>query len=214
MKVTLRNVRTSFLRVWEAKPYEEGSHPRYSANILIEPGSDNDKAIRAAITATARENWGEKSKAILGAIAGDSGKFCYQDGNRKGPNGDMKETDGYEGMWWIASNRNQKDGAPALVGRGGPDDHLKEEDGILYSGCYVNATLDIYAQKGKYQGMRSTLVGLQFVSDGDSFGGAPRASANDFEALDASTEEDDGGFGNLDSAATASPAPAGDDDGF
>ncbi len=57
---------------------------------------------------------------------------------------------------------------------------LTEADGRIYAGCYVNFNVDIWAQDGQYTGIRCSLNGVQFVKDGDAFGGAaacPRTSS-------------------------------------
>ena len=49
MKLKLTNVRLAFPDLFEAKEFEAGDgKPRYSATFLVEPGSENDKAIRKA----------------------------------------------------------------------------------------------------------------------------------------------------------------------
>lgn len=210
VKVKLTKARLSFPELWEATQFEagKGKH-RYDASFLVEPGSENDKEIRAAIKEAANEAWGEKAKAKVKQLAGDSGKFCYQDG-------DLKEYDGYAGNWCLTTHRNQDQGAPAIVGRGGKNDVLTAASGKPYAGCYVNATVEIWAQKGQYPGMRATLIGVQFVEDGDAFAGTP-ASADDFDQLDAS-EDDDDDFGSVDETEVVDPEGGNDnpddDDGF
>lgn len=64
-------------------------------------------------------------------------------------------------------------------------------DGRPYSGCYVNAKVQIWAQKDKYVGVRCTLVSVQFVKDGDAFGGGGPATADGFEAVEDTDENFD-----------------------
>jgi len=175
MKVILNNVRLSFPKLWTPEAFEEGNTPRYGCNVLVEPGSDNDKAIRGAIAAVAEEKHGAKAKAFLDGVHGHSGKFCYQDGNGK-----ADKYEGYAGMWSLAANRNADQGAPKVVDL--DKTPLGEGSGKPYAGCYVNVSVDIWCQTGKYAGIRCTLVAVQFVKDGDAFAGAP-ASADDFDDL-------------------------------
>lgn len=174
-KVILKNVTLAHESVWEPTDYQNDGNFKYGAILLIEKDSANDKAIRAAINAAAVEAWGEQAIATLRRISSDKTTFCYRDG-------DIKKNENYHGMWFISANRPTKNGRPGLCGPGGPTDRLTQESGKPYSGCVVNASLDVYGQKGKNEGMRCGIVGLQFVTDGEPFSGSP-ASVNDFEPL-------------------------------
>lgn len=174
MKIKLNNVRLSFPNLFKPVAFEPGAPERYDATYLVEPGSENDKAIRAAIKSVATEKFGKKAEAILGSIKGNTNKFCYLDGN-------LKEYDGYEGMYYLACHRKAKDGPPYVCDEN--RNQLSENAGKPYAGCYVNATVDIYAQGDQYTGIRAGIVGVQFAGDGDAFGGTSKGSADDFDDL-------------------------------
>lgn len=175
MKVKLQKVRLSFPDIWEAVEYETGDgKPRFNATFLIEPGSENDKAIRAAIKEVAVDTWGKKADAKLKEFEGVSNKYCYLDGN-------TKEYEGYADRWYLSCHRREKDGRPLIIDR--QRNPLTQADGKPYAGCYVNATVEIYAQEGQNQGIRASFAGIQFHSDGDAFTGNRPASADDFEDL-------------------------------
>jgi len=93
-------------------------------------------------------------------------------------------------MKFVAAHRQAKDGAPKIYGIDGKT-LLKETDGIIYGGCYVNAILDFYAQSGENPGMRCSLVGVQFLRDGPAFSGSS-VSAGDFEDHSAKGDDLDG----------------------
>lgn len=175
MKVILKNVRLAFPDLFEPVPFDQNGAPRYSANFLIEKGSDNHKIIMAAIQQVATETWKAKAKAIVDSLRGNSNKFCYTDG-------DAKAWNGAEGCMVLAGHRREADGRPQVVGPNKAP--LTAKDGKIYSGCYVNASVDIWAQDGQYQGIRCTLVGVQFAADGEAFSGAPRASSDDFDLIE------------------------------
>jgi|WetSurMetagenome_2_1015567.scaffolds.fasta_scaffold15373_7 hypothetical protein len=180
MKIKLNDVRLSFPDIWTAVEYEKGDgKPRYNASYLITPGSENDKVIRAAIKQVAIEKYGKKADSLLAAFAGVAQKMCYLDGN-------LKDYDGYEDMMALTAHRKEKDGRPFVCD--GSKNPLTESDGKPYAGCYVNATVDIYAQDAPNIGIRAGIVGLQFVRDGDSFGGTSKGGADDFEDISAPDE--------------------------
>lgn len=174
MKVKLKKVRLSFPDLWTATEFKIGDgKPRFNATFLIEPGSDNDKAIRDAIREAAKETFGAKWEAILKSLEGNSNKFAYLDGN-------LKDYDGYEGMMYLACHTKTK---PYICDRD-PNVVLAADSGKPYAGCYVNATVDIYAQKGENQGVRASFSGVQFAADGDAFSAGRPATADDFDTVE------------------------------
>lgn len=188
MKVKLTNVRLSFPDVFEAKEYEVGDgKPRYNATALVTPGDANDKAIRAAQIAAVEEKYPGKGAATLKAFIA-KGATCYTDGS-------LKEYDGYQDRWALSAHRQAKDGPVGVYGnvidpQTGKVCVLTPESGKPYGGCYVNMTVDIYATTGKNAGVWCGLIAVQFHKDGDSFGGASRASPDDFEAEEGADAED------------------------
>jgi hypothetical protein len=181
MKVVLKNVRLAFPDLWVAVQYQGKGAYRYGATFLVEPGSPNDMAIRKAINEAAAESFGSKAGAIVKSIEGNSNKFCYQDGN-------AKDYDGFEDMMYLASHRGEKQGAPLVIDTN--KQPLAANAGKPYAGCYVNASVDIYAQKGENQGIRASLLAVQFFKDGDAFAGS-RANPDDFEDLSEGADSED-----------------------
>ncbi|KVE27231.1 hypothetical protein WS67_12065 [Burkholderia singularis] len=197
--IKLTNVRIAFIdNLRNAAQFDGQGAFRYSATFLVEPGSENDKKVNDAINQAAAEAWGKKAEAMLTGFRGNSNKFCYIDGNTK------PEYEGFEDMFYLSSHRKQDDGRPLLLdmyadpATGKParlidqstGEWLPGKEGRIYAGCYVNATVDIYAQTKNYPGIRASLKGVQFAGDGDSFSGARRANEDDFEAAAPETADD------------------------
>lgn len=179
-------VRLSFPQLWEAKKFEGDGKARYDSSFLVTPGLANDKLIQAAIQEAATEKWGKKAAAMLDSIRGNSNKMCYV-------KGDLKEYDGYAGMLVLSSHRNLEAGKPGVFDctRAGPDGKplpLTADSGKPYAGCYVNASLDIYAQDGKYPGIRCGLRGVFFAADGDAFSGSKVAAPDEFAVVDSGAD--------------------------
>ena len=67
---------------------------------------------------------------------------------------------------------------------------VTEEDGVIYSGCYVNAVLGIsgYTYGKVKKGVKAYLNGVQFVADGERFGAD---AMSDFDELDEDGDDDD-----------------------
>jgi len=177
-KVTLRNVRQSFMDYFVAKEFKTGDgKPRFNSTVIVEPGSDNDKAIRAAISAEMKEVFGDKAKSYYDSFKGNSQKCAYYDGT---PIADMKgdSYEDYRGKMILAAHTKVR---PTVIDR--DKTPLTVADGKPYSGCYVNLIVEIYGQKGENPGLRASFSGAQFVKDGKAFGGGRAADPNEFEDL-------------------------------
>jgi hypothetical protein len=184
MKLKLKNVRLSFPALFEPEQYDAKSKPRYAANFLIPANSPMKAEIDAAIDATAAEKWGAKAKAHLKTILPDPKGCCWQDGDRK-------EYDGYAGNFSLAAYRYTERGRPLVLDA--DKSPLTEADGRPYAGCYVNATVDLYAQDNKQgKGIRAELLGVQFYRDGDAFAAGSKPSEDDFEDVAEGADAADG----------------------
>lgn len=180
IKVKLEKVRLSFPELFKAKEFKIGDgKPRFSAAFLVKPGSDNDKRIRQAIADAAKETWADKAAKTLKSFEGQKNQYCYTDG-------DLREFDGYAGNWVLASHSKTR---PTVIDRDRAP--LDAESGKPYAGCYVNAIVEIYGQTGENPGIRASVSGVQFHSDGDAFGGGRPASAEDFDDLSEGSDDDD-----------------------
>lgn len=183
-KIQLKDVRIAFCQSLFSPEQYQGAGPfRYSSVFLIEPGSANDKAIRAAVKAEADKTWtkpGQGDIKVRG-FEGNSNKFCYV-------SGDTKEYDGFQGKMALSAHRKDTDGAPTIVDR--DKSPLTARSGKPYGGCYVNAVVEIWAQNNENAGIRCTLGGVQFLRDGDAFGGAAKVSDDEFDDLGVDQDED------------------------
>jgi len=181
MDLILKNVRLSYPNLFKAREFTPGDNkPRWSAAFIIEPNSPADIAVRAAIEAEAKSDWGAKAAATLRGMVGQGNKYCYVDGNIKG----NPET---EGMWVLSSHRSAKLSRPLIIDR--DKSPLTSEDGKPYGGCYVNAKVEIYCQSGENSGVRASFSVVQFATDGDAFGAAA-PSDDDFDDVSAGSDAD------------------------
>ncbi len=175
MKVLIKDVRGAFLSLFEAKTVGGEGDPRYSGAFVIEPGSANAKALAAALVAVAKEKWAAKADGVLKDLK-SKGRVCYRE-EPLSKDGEVYE--GFEGMHSLnASNKAR----PLVLDR--DKTPLTAADGKPYSGSYTNVSLEIWAQDNNFgKRINATLKGVQFVRDGDSFGGGAPASPDDFEDL-------------------------------
>ena len=63
---------------------------------------------------------------------------------------------------------------------------------LIYSGCYVNIRIDLWAQDNQYgQRINAGLRGVQFYKDGDAFSAGRPADSNEFEDVSEGSDSDD-----------------------
>ena len=180
MKIRLNNVRLAFPTLWEAKTVNGEGKPAFSATFLLDPADPQVLAVNKAIDQVGAEKWGAKAAAQLQALR-KADKTCLHDG-------DMKATyDGFPGMLFISARNPAR---PLVIG---PDKApLTEADGKPYAGCYVNASVELWAQDNAFgKRVNATLMGVQFARDGDAFAGGGVASQDDFEDVTSGALADD-----------------------
>ena len=181
MKLKLQNVRGAFLKVFKAEAVNGGDKPVFGASWLLDPKDPQNKTIKDALMEVAKEKWGAKAAGIMKELEA-GGKLCYK-------NGDSKASyEGFEGMMFISSTSSVR---PLTLDR--QKNPVTEEDGVLYSGCYCNVSLELWAQDNQFgKRINAQLGGVQFVKDGDAFsGGGTAADESDFDDLGEGSDADD-----------------------
>lgn len=180
VKVTLSNVRLAFPNLWTPETVNGEGEPRYGASFLMPKNHPDIAKVNAAIDAVAAEKWGAKAKAIVQGLR-QQDKVCLHDGDGK------PDYDGFPGNLYVQS-ASPKNSRPTVVDRDRTP--LVEEDGKPFGGCFVNAIVEIWAQDNNYgKRINAQLKGVQYVRDGDRFGGASPASADEFDELAVDAEE-------------------------
>jgi hypothetical protein len=168
--VRLNNVRLAFGDgIFNAKSIE-GSPAAFNCVFLLPPNHPDIPKVKAAMIEAAKGKWGDKGTDILKSlVAGD--KVCLRNGDTK------SEYDGFPGNLYISARNKAR---PLVVDADRTP--LTEADGRPYSGCYVNATISIWAQANQYgKRVNAQLRGVQFFKDGDSFGGGSVAQVDEFD---------------------------------
>lgn len=179
MKLQLKNVRLSFPNLYKAVQVNNEGKPAFSASLLI-PGDDPQiDAINDVIDKVAEEKWKQKAKTILATLRGGD-KVCLHNGDNKA------EYEGYPGNYYLTARSYAK---PLVIDRN--KETLVEESGKPYGGCYVNASVEVWAQDNQWgKRINATLRGVQFVKDGDAFAGTPPAKEEEFDDLGDHGEEE------------------------
>ncbi|MEE9356600.1 MAG: ssDNA-binding protein [Methylococcaceae bacterium] len=184
-EITLHPVRLAFPDLWEPTAFKPGQPLQFSATFLIPKGSNNDMLVNQTILACAAAKWGVNATNVINSVKTSNQTFCYQDGDLK------QNLDGYAGHMALSS-KNKKQ--PTIVDI--DTTMLTEKSGKPYAGCYVLAKVGIWAQQNENgKAMRASLLGVQFLKDGDSFTAGRVATSEEFQDL--SVAEDDAGAASL-----------------
>jgi len=198
MKLYVKGTRLAWaesLFVAKAKADDPTSKPKYQSTFIVEKdtlgfaGDANPdtpagrqkgykflpfkEALAAGIRKVATEKFGVNTETTLAQLKAQN-RLILHDGAEKG------EKPGYVGnSYFNASNAIR----PMLLSSLG--EPVTERDGLFYPGCYVIGVFDLWAgPNAKKQNMVGiSLLGVQFLRDGDRLAGGSVAAADDFEPL-------------------------------
>ena len=184
--VKLVDARLSFPALFEAKRYkgDDKGTPKFSAMFSLDPDDPKQakclKTLKAEIARVAKTKWPD---AVPPSVLFGKAKCCARDG-------DDNDNPQFHGLITVsASNTIQ----PAVCDRD-PRIAVTAQDDIIYAGCYVNATIGLWAQDNDYgKRINANLRGVQFVRDGERFGAAPAEAEEEFDNIedDDDLDEDD-----------------------
>lgn len=167
--IRLTNVRLSYPQLFVAKPPEPGKEPVFSATFLLNK-KEHKNLIDLIEKTTERVALDEFKKKVK------LNRTPLRDGNEK------SDREGYGDEVMFVGARNAK--RPVVVDRDLTP--LAATDSRPYAGCYVNATVRLFAFDHKVggKGVSASLRAVQFVKDGESFGAGPVDAEEEFEKLD------------------------------
>lgn len=176
MKVILKNVILTFPVLDEPRGFQDDDNVKYSAVFLLDKKDPQLQVIEKVIKEQSEELWKLKAPSVLAKIT-TMDRVCLRDG-------DTKEYAGFSDRMYITAKNKIR---PVLKNKDKSDANHE----LFYAGCKVNAVIDLYAfDKKAIQCVSATLLGIQFVEDGDSLAGARLASDADFENLAMDAEND------------------------
>lgn len=177
--------RMGFPALFEPDRFDEKGKLMYSVKGIILPGSAEEKLLDATVQEVAKAKWGAKAPAILKAIADDKQKMFFMKKDYCNESGDPY--DGFEGNYYLTAKNEVQ---PLIIDKDRTE--LQKKDGRPYSGCWIVAKIDVYAQDNSFgKGMRASLLGVQFLRDGDAFAGGAKAKVDDFDDLSDTGEDAD-----------------------
>lgn len=173
-KILIENVRISYEHVWEPKAIE-GSNggPKYSVSILLPPDHPQMNAIQNALNAAYAKGietkWGGRAPAVF--------RNPIRSGNEK----DTTKNPEYAGVYFMSASNDRQ---PMIVDRDKSPlrADVASEKAKIYSGAYCNVLVNLFPYKNVSTGVGCSLLGVQFVADGEAF--ASQASTEDFASFE------------------------------
>lgn len=180
MKIKLENVRLAFPTLFEAKAVNGEGDPAFSASFLMPKNHPAVKALQDAFEQVGKEKWGAKWATVKKEIE-TKDRLALHDGDTKA------DYAGFEGNMFVSSRNKSR---PLVIDR--DKSPLTAQDGRPYAGCFVNASIELWAQDNAYgKRINATLRGVQFYKDGDAFAGGGAASDDEFDDIAEGATADD-----------------------
>lgn len=188
-KVMLRNVRLSYEHIFTPTKFDDNQEAaKYSATFIIPKDHQDVATLKRTLVEAGKETF----PSDFNGNGWPKGYTCgLKDADKDtDSNGEIlaEKNPAYKGCYIIEANSVRR---PLTINRNKAA--VTEEDGIIYSGCYVNASLGIagYTYGKVKKGVKAYLNGVQFVADGDRFGSD---AMSDFDELDEAGGDDEFDF--------------------
>ena len=182
-KIMLRNVRLSYEHIFKATAFDDSQEAKFSATFIIPKDHPDLPAVKKAFFEAGQESF---ASDFAGGTWPRGFTCSLKDADvATNSTGEVlaEKNPAYVGCYILEANSTRR---PVILNRN--KSAITEEDGIIYSGCYVNASLAAagYTFGKVKKGVKAYLNGVQFVKDGERFG---MDASSDFDALDG--DEDD-----------------------
>lgn len=169
-RIKIVNARLSFPSLFKKNAFQEGQEGKFEATFLV-PKKGNEawhKECLAVIEAT-------KTESKLGKVPSD--KVFLKDGDEAF---DLDKYPEYEGHWIVKASNGKR---PTIINK--DKTPLTEDDEVLYAGCYVNGSIEPWAQNNTFgKRVNANLLGVQFAKDGEPFGAGTQDVTDDFDDID------------------------------
>lgn len=186
--IKLKNVRLSFpvLDEPQASKDDPEGKKKYRAAFLLDPSDKEHRRIIKEVEAEAErllyETFGDRKVKLKPTE-------CYGDGDEKISEKTGEVYDGYDGMFFVQATNDR---APKCLYRNKDDIDVEDIAKVLYAGCYVNASVNLWIQDNSFgKAVRCSLRGVQFYKDGEPFGGTSVDVDKEFDDFDDDDFDDD-----------------------
>ena len=172
-RIKMQNVRLSFPNLFQTASFGGEDTEKYDGTFILDK-TDHKKTIKeiqTAIETMIKEN-------LKGKHPGED-RICLKDG-------DETDRDELQGCFSIKASTKKR---PMVLDR--DKTPITESDSIIYSGCFVNSIISLWAQNNAYgKRINASLDGVQFCAHGEPFG-APAIDVTEFDVFGEADDDDE-----------------------
>lgn len=214
MKVLVRNARLSFNDIFEPKSFE-GSEPSFGVTLicsdetelLIDSDVIDEKTGKPKKKRLPHSKMEDIVKKVVAEKNGGKAPAKFKDWVYNKADGsttrdeyvDSKTGDywaGFDEDTWYVSAKKRADKVPGGKLKVLDQDAktiIEPNSGKIFSGCYVNIIIQVYAMKQDKAGftVQASLEAVQLLKKGEPLGFKPIDAENEFEEEEIETSEDD-----------------------
>ena len=170
--------RVAYPEVFEPQQYKGKGEYKYSVTMLFDEEQVDLGAMRDLATAKIREKFGSSVPKKMWNP--------FRSGTEE------KDNEDFEGMTFIR--------ASSKFSPGKIDQNCSEitDPDMIYSGCYMRATLSCYAFNQESKGVAFGLQNLQLLANGQALASGATSAAKDFGAVSGDEPDENNGGGQPD----------------
>jgi len=151
-EIMLRNVRISFPQLWEEQVKPDGGTYKRGITIVLNPEQNAQQINLVAKTIVEVA----KAEKKFDGVVPKASKLCIQDGERPEYGPDSKIVKASTAVVPVVLHKDMTRATPA--------------DDPIYSGCYANVKIQIWAQANQHgRRVNAKLVAIQFAGDGEAW---------------------------------------------
>ena len=193
MKVIIKNARLSFHDLFQARGFQ-GGDPKFSATLICGDDTKVKFARHGEQVIEGHDVLTELTANVLsdkfgkGKHKADNWFYNKADGSTTRAKFTDKEDEYRNGVdedtfYVTAAKREDKARNGKMVVLDQRREPIDANSGLIYSGCYVNVILDVFAYEGgSGKGVTASLEAVQLLRDGESLSGAKAADPiSDFD---------------------------------
>lgn len=179
VNLILNDVRTSYFYGFQPFVGDDPTKPNFGTHLLFPETHPAYLLVKNAQRKAAEAFWGAEANDVMTQLA-NKDRLALHNGSISKPG-----QDAYKGMFYVSANSGKKRFTIVDADRS----PLVEASGRPYSGCYVNAIIQIWCQANKWgKGINAQICGVQFLRHGEAFGGGRVATPDEFQVVAASTD--------------------------
>tara|TARA_R110000772_G_scaffold268565_3_gene396243 strand:+ start:2045 stop:2671 length:627 start_codon:yes stop_codon:yes gene_type:complete len=203
MKIIVKNARLSFNDLFTSKSINGGA-PKFTATLICSGETKlklaNKEGVQVVVPHSKLQEVCEKVlKEKFGKLPAKADNWAYNKADGTTTRDEYINDDGdyWAGFdaetFYISAGKAEakcKNGKMTILDQ--RREAIEENSGLLFSGCYVNAVLDVYAYDGDSgKGVTASLEGVQLLRKGEPLGFAKINAESEFDEEEIDADDDD-----------------------